>query len=295
MNIFKNVELFVLAAQKRSFSAAAKELMIPASTVSYRIAQMEKELGQQLFARTTRSVELTASGVVLYQHFNNMLNEGQNALEYLKSMSEVPAGFLYVRMTSSFGIRLLGPRLGKFHEMYPKIDLHLEVISRDGTELAGNCELAILGGALPHSSLYCRKIAEVKRHLYASPAYLASAGKVNNPDELLLHKCVRIKYLDLEKVWLLERKGKCVEIPIAGPFTTNSISLVVQIVSEGLGIGPIGDFLARDLVREGVLVAVLPDWSLPPAPIYALTRSKILTARARVFIDFLVSELTALT
>jgi len=292
MNFLKHIELFVLAAKKKSFTAAAKELMIPTSTASHQIAQLEKEMGQQLFARTTRSVELTSSGLLLYQHFNNILDEGRVAIESLKNMNEIPSGFFHVKMTSSIAHRMLGPRLGKFHRMYPKIDIYLEVISLDDTEISGKCDLAIVAGSLPDSQLFCRKIAQKSRHLYASPLYLTQAGTVSKPEQLLLHNCIGMNYLEHEKVWILENRGECVEVPVKGSFTTNSVSFVLQMVSQDIGIGPIGDFLARDLLEEGRLIRVLPDWSLPPVPIYALTNSKIHSARCRVFIDFLISELT---
>lgn len=294
MHFLKNIELFVLAAQKKSFTAAAKALRMPTSTASHHIAQLEKELGQQLFARTTRSVELTPPGLLLYQHFNNILSEGRVALESIKNMSETASGPLHVRMTSSFAISMLGPRLGKFHRMYPHIDLQLEVISQETREFSGECDLAVVVGSLPDSPLFCRKIALITRHLYASPDYLSQAGAIGTPDQLSQHNCIAMKYLEPESVWHLENGGICHDVPVRGTFSTNSVAMILHVVFQGVGVGPIGDFMAREGVEQGLLVRVLPDWSLPEIPIYALTNSKVLPARSKVFIDFLISELAAL-
>lgn len=290
MILFKNIELFVLVAEKKSFTAAANDLMIPNSTVSYHIAQLEKELGQQLFSRTTRAVELTASGMLLYQHFSHILEEGRIALESLKNMSKIPSGRLHIKVTLNFGIAVLGPLLHKFHQLYPKIDLHLELVSRSGVGLFGKCDMAIVEGILPDSSLYCRKVVEIERHLYASPSYLTSAGNVTEPEQLSSLKCICMNYADPENIWHLTKGNKCVDVHINSFFSTNGVPLIVQMISHGIGIGPVGDFLTRELIEQGVFAPVLPEWSLPSAPIYLLTDSKILPARCRVFMDFLAAE-----
>jgi DNA-binding transcriptional LysR family regulator len=290
MTLFKDIELFVLVAEKKSFTSVASDLMIPTSTVSYHIAQLEKELGQQLFSRTTRAVELTTSGMLLYQHFSHILDEGRIALEALKNMSKIPSGLLHIKVTLNFGIAVLGPLLHKFHRMYPKIDLRLELVSRSGLGLFGKCDMAIAEGFLPDSSLYCRKVVEIERHLYASPSYLMHTGIVDEPEQLLSHKCICMNYADPEDVWHLTKSDKHVDVPVKGFFSTNGVPLIVQMVSHGVGIGPIGDFLTKELIEQGLLAPVLPEWNLPSTPIYLLTNSKILPARCRVFMDFLSAE-----
>jgi len=291
MILFKDIELFVLVAEKKSFTAAANELGMPTSTASHQIAQLEKDLGQQLLARTTRSVELTASGTLLYQHLSHILDEGRIALESLKNMKELPSGSLHIKVTLNFGIAVLGPRLYRFRQLFPNIDLHLELVSRSGSGFSGKCDMVLAEGSLPDSSLYCRKIVEIERNLYASPIYIMHAGEVKEPEQLLSHNLIAMNYAGPEDVWHLTKGDKSIDIPLNSVFSTNGIPLIIEMVSHGVGIGPIGKFLGIDLVKKGLLVPVLPEWSLPAAPIYLLTNAKVLPARSKAFMDFLDVEL----
>jgi len=291
MIFFKDIELFVLVAEKKSFTSAAKDLMIPTSTASYQIAQFEKELGQQLFSRTTRSVKLTASGRLLYQHLSHVLEDGQIALESLKNMSEIPAGHLHIKVTLNFGTAIIAPLIHKFHQQYPEIDINMELVSRNAPGLLGRCDMIIADNMLPDTSLYCRKIVEIERRLYASPSYLMDSGRVKEPGQLISHKCIGMNYAEHEKVWHLIKGDEHVDVPINPIFSSNGIPMVFNMISHGAGIGPIPVFLTIDFVDQGILTPVLPEWHFPLTPIYLFTHSKILPARCRVFMDFLDAEL----
>ena len=291
MTFLKEIKLFITVAEKKSFTAAAEYLMLSTSTVSYQINQMEKELGQKLFLRTTRTMELTDAGKLLYQHFNQILEEERTALESLKNMNEIPSGRLHIKMTMNIGTAILGPLLDRFYHLYPKIELNVELVSRRGVGWEGECDMVITSGLLPDSSLFCRKVSEIRRHLYASPDYLMRAGAVNEPADLLSHNHIGKDYANPEKIWHLTKDDQHINVPVNGTFMSNSVPLMIHMITRGVGIGPIADFLTLDLVKQGLIVPVLPEWSLSSTKIYVFTKSKAIPARCRVLLEFMNSEL----
>ncbi|MFM0175626.1 LysR family transcriptional regulator [Paraburkholderia sediminicola] len=294
MEILSHMRLFVEVARTKSFRGAAAALVIPISTVSRGIAELEKEIGLRLLNRSTRRVELTDAGEMYFKRCQNIVAEALIAHEELRDMAERPTGTLRVSMPLDFAIDYLAPIMSDFAKAYPLVHFSFDVTPRRVDLQAEPFDLAIRIGPPPDtpSMLVARQLAVLPRNLYAAPGYLMQAAPLHCPQDLKDHTfCIGQAIGRHDATIALTRGSETVEVPVAGRFAMNGIGLSRTLAALGNGIVVLNDWLARDDIASGRLQRVLPEWSLPPVSVHAITETRLLPARTRVFIDYLKARL----
>ena len=293
MELLRDMALFVEVAKAKSFSRAAEALDMPLSSLSRRISELEKAIRLQLLNRTTRKIELTEAGAIYFARCQQIVEAAQVAHEQLQELSATPRGHLRVSMPVNFGNFFLAPLIAKFAERYPDVTFDFDLSPRRVDLLSENFDLAIRVGDLPDSTLIVRRLALVPTGLYAAPAYLKRVGEPTHPSELPNYTCIQMLRSNKSATWKLSRGEETVEIEIGGRFAVNNIGMVQRLAMLGVGIGAIDATIARESVQSGHLQLALPEWSLPPVPIFALTATRLLPAKTYMFIDFLAEHLNA--
>lgn len=294
MELLSYMRLFVEVARTKSFRRAADVLEMPNSTVSRHIAELEKVIGLRLLHRSTRKVELTEAGEVYFKRCQNIVEEARIAHESLLDVVERPSGTLRVSMPVDFAIGYLAPILRDFAKAYPSIDFEFDLTARRVDLQSEPYDLAIRMGPPPTapSTLVARQIALLPRYLYAAPAYLKQAPPLNHPDDLAHHVvCVgqaAIKSQGVSRTFY--RGDEQVDVMIVSRFGMNSVGLSRALALLGVGIAVLDTELTREDVALGRLRRVLPDWSLAPIQVHAITETRLLPARTRLFIDFLKTQ-----
>jgi hypothetical protein len=290
MDIFKNVHLFVTVAKAKSFRRAAETLQLPTSTVSRRIAELEHDLGLRLFNRTTRRVELTESG---RRHFENCLRIVQDAeLAHMEltNLQDKPMGVIRASLPVDFSMMFLSPLLANFSRLYPDIQFDLDLSPAHSDLFSGSIDLAIRMGPPKEQNLIARKIASFSVGMFASPAYLAAHPKPITPQDLTTHECLRMK----DSPWTLKRLSSSnhVEVvAVTGKIGANNVGMLKQLALEGIGIVATASEFVTTEIQTGALIPVLPEWRLPDVHAYALTGTRLLPAKVRIFIDYLVKQM----
>jgi DNA-binding transcriptional LysR family regulator len=284
------MRLFVEVARTRSFRRAAEALDMPNSTLSRHIAELEKTIGLRLLHRSTRKVELTEAGEVYFKRCQSIVEEARIAHESLLDMAERPSGTLRVSMPVDLATGSLAPVLADFARAYPLIAFEFDLSPRRIDLQAEPFDLAIRIGPPPTapSMLVARQIALLPRYLYASPGYLKTARPLEHPRDLGEHVlCVAQGAARRGEVTRTFYRGdERVDVPIVTRFAMNSVGLSRSLAKEGIGIAVLDSELARDEVASGQLRRVLPEWSLSPVQVHAITETRLLPARTRLFIDF---------
>jgi len=293
MDFLRDIVLFVEVAKVKNFSKAAATLGMPSSSLSRRIAELEKNIGLKLLNRTTRRTDLTEAGSLYYERCRLIVQEAQLAHEQLGDLSTKPSGLLRVSMSVDFGIFYLAPLLPEFLNQYPDIQLDIDLSARNRDLIAESVDLVIRMGPLPDSGLYARKIAEGNLQLYATPAYLHSAPKLKAPGDLLKHKCIVMKTEYGEPSWRLHQGAEHQDMRFANALSVNNMGMALRLSTLGLGIAALGQAFAQEEIAAGHLVQVLPQWSFSPVSMFAVSTSRLQPAKSRVFIDFLVERLSA--
>jgi DNA-binding transcriptional LysR family regulator len=293
--------LFARVAEAGSFSRAAERVRLPKSTVSRRIAALEKRLGEKLLQRTTRKLVITDFGHGVLDHARGIAEEVEGTLALALHRQAMPSGTLRVSMPADFATIILPDMLAAFVAQHRAISLELDLSPRRVDLIGENFDLALRMGDLPDDSqLAARHLVTFTTGLYAAPAYLHAHGEPMSPAVLA----------ELDGLLLLTRAGDAVPwelsrtdaagvseawngVPLRRTLA-NSPDVLMRLARRGAGITAVGDFVAAPHVAAGELVRVLPGWSLASASAWAVFPGRrLMPARTRVFIDALVATLGA--
>ena len=292
VELLPDVVLFVAVARATSFSRAAKTMGMPVSTVSRRVADFERKLGVQLLVRSTRQVALTDAGARYFERCQLVVDAAEVAQTELRGEAEHPRGNLRVSATQDFALTYLTPIFGAFAARYPDVSFDLDLTTRSVDLIGERFDVAIRMGVLPDSQLIARKLGSAPVALYAAPAYVKRAGAPKAPRDLVAHDCLRILGSPGARTeWTLSRRTDVEVVSVKGRIVANGMRFLLELATLGLGIAVIDVALAREAVQAGRLVRILPEWNAPPVPVHALTSSRLLLSRARLFLDCLSDHL----
>ncbi|MGO8754816.1 MAG: LysR substrate-binding domain-containing protein [Gallionellaceae bacterium] len=282
--------LFAAIVDQESMVRAAEYLGMPKATVSRRLTNLEAALGQRLLLRTTRRLTLTEFGQEFLDHCRRIAEEVAATQDFVRSQDVQPRGRLRVSMPGDYARQHFSRAIATFIETYPEIQLDLDLTSRRVDLIGERFDLAIRMGTLESdATLVARKIDEQCFGLYASPIYLALHPAPKHPDDLEQHAAVRLlSARGAALPWKLTR-GKAVWEGVApGRLTLNSPDVIRQLLLDGAGIGALPDRFAAEDLRLKRLLRVLPEWSLPIVPAWAvMPMRRYLPAKTRIFLSHL--------
>lgn len=280
------IDVFVKVVQCGSFTQAAQLLNMPITTVSGKVANLEKRLGITLLNRTTRKLHLTENGGVFFKRCVAALDEikaGENELSTSKSELE---GVLKITSSLDVGQFLLPPIMRSFLKEHPKLQIELSLTNRIVDLVGEGVDLAIRIGKLKDSTLIARKFIEAQGCLWASPSYIKKYGQPQQPKQLKEHKF--IKFSRVEKNMKLNKNGVTVEIEnTTGQIIVDDMSTLKTFVLAGDGIGLIPDFLCEEEELSGKLVRLMPSWvsgSIELSFVYPPQR--FVSPKVRAFIEW---------
>lgn len=282
--------LFATIAEQASLVRAAERLGMPKATVSRRLSNLEELLGQKLLIRTTRRQTLTEFGLEFLDHSRRVAEEVATVQDFVRSQDVQPRGRLRVSMPGDYAKLHFSRAIATFIESHPEIQLDIDLSSRRVDLIGERYDLAIRMGALADdATLVARKIDEQSLGLYASPIYLALHPAPKHPDDLVHHASIRMLSAAGNAIpWRLTRGKKTWEEVPPGRLTLNSPDMIQQLLLDGAGIGALPCRFATEDVRLKRLVRVLPEWSLPTVPAWAvMPMRRYLPAKTRAFLAHL--------
>jgi DNA-binding transcriptional LysR family regulator len=290
----ENVRIFMRAVETGSFSAAGRMLRLSPSVVSYRIQLLEDHLNCRLLTRTTRSMNLTDAGRVFFERCVEVVEAVERAESSVAQDGGAnPHGTLRVTAPLGLGRRVVAPMLARYRALQPQTDLRLRLSDHLLDLVQEGVDIAIRMARMEDSSFTLRKIAEARRVLCASPAYLEARGHPKTPQDLSQHDCLLLRFPGSQQFrWTLDYHNESVTIPVSGPFDVDDGDVLTQWALDGLGIVLKPLFEVADHIADGRLVEVLPD--APPQPVtlgLLYPTRRMLPPRAKTFIDLSVEEL----
>ena len=295
MKHLQGIQLFVEVAKAQSFSRAADILGVPKSTLSRQVAPLEQTLGLQLLTRTTRRVDLTDAGKLYLERCERIVQAAQAAHEELQSLVDTPSGPLRVNMPADFATDFLADAFAEFATRYPAISFHLDMAAPEHAEhVFHSGDVSIELGDLPNSTQIARLLGSIPAYLYASPEYRARRGEPQHPRDLLDHDYIQFRSSshNTQQAWPFANGTERYVVETPGRFSVNSIAMLRRLLALGVGIGALTERGSSTDIQNGRLVRVLPDWHAGPLPVYAVTATRLLPAKTRIFIEFLVDYMT---
>ena len=289
--------VFLTVVNSGSFAQASRINGSNASTVTRIIGELERRLGVQLFARTTRSLKLTDAGMMYRPFAEQMLAAHLGSREALAEVGNGGVrGMLRVTMPISIGELWIAHYLQAFHARYPDIEVQLELTDRVLALASEGYDLAIRIGVLADSTLRVRQIATLTRKIYATQAYLDQHGSPQCPNDLQQHSCLVRK----TEVWQFWRGTESQVQRISAWLQCSNLTILSKLLRAGLGIARAPVALVRSSNGGQGLIELLPDWACddpvhggpPLSLVYPPSPNGTTPLKTRLFIDFLLQALS---
>ena len=285
------LRVFHAVAEAGSFTHAGDTLNLSQSAVSRQISALEGALSVPLFHRHARGLILTEQGEQLNRTVRDVFAKLAMTEALLTESREKPAGRLKVTTPRGFGASWLAPRLARFLELYPDVNLSLLLDDRDLDLAMREADVAIRMHAPRQPDLVQRHLLSFHWKLFAAPDYLKRHGVPQTPESLDQHRLILFgdynpPVPDIN--WLAEfaRRGGPARRAV---LEANSLHAMLAAVQAGIGIAALPDYLTREV--EG-LVQVLPEAKTPAVEMFFVYPEELRNSkRVSVFRDYLINRL----
>jgi DNA-binding transcriptional LysR family regulator len=277
-----------VVAEKRNFSAAAKDLGVSPAAVSQTIKQLEARLGVTLLLRTTRATSLTEAGEKFLQQAGPAMEQILSAISEVGAYAAKPSGLLRLNTLRYAYSSFLAPRVVSFSQKYPdvSVEVFLEDTPSDVFEEGFDAGIRI-------SDIVAKDVTAVKlfgplRFVVAgSPKYFKKRERPKHPKDLLSHDCIRVRNGPIiYDRWEFEQKAKAFQVQVKGSLILNDPVLVAEAAVEGAGLVYVTEDVIRERVDSGKLEIVLPQFAATSSGYYLYyPRRSQIQPKLRAFID----------
>ena len=286
---FKQIETFVAVATRGSLSAAAQAEGVAPAVIGRRLDALEERLGVKLLVRTTRRITLTFEGSAFLEDCQRILNDYHGAEASVSAGGVKASGHLRVTAPAGFGRRHVAPLVPAFVDAHPDVTVSLDLSDRLVDIVNEGIDVAIRIGRLDDSSLVGIRLADNRRVVVASPAYVAARGAPAHPEELHRHACLTLGSAGGQsRGWLFTIDGKVVPVRVGGPLECNDGAVLHEWALAGHGLAWRSMWEVAEEIAAGRLVPVLDAFRAPDNAIHALfPQRRHLPLRVRMFIDHL--------
>lgn len=287
---------FVRVAERGSLSAVARELGIGQSTVTRHLRELEEAVGVPLLSRTTRRVTMTDEGSRYYADCVQILRLVEQAGDEARGARGAPAGTIRISCTAAFGVLHVSRLIFSFQDRYPEIGVDLSLTDERIDLVREGVDIALRLGPLTDSSMKLRALGRSRRLLVAAPSYLAARGRPAAPQELSGHEGVRMSNVAGSDTLLLQGPdGERHAVPFGGRLRVDHGLAAREALVAGRGIAPTHRWLVDDLLSDGGLEAILPEYEPPSVPLSLLiVPERAGIARVRLLVDFLAERIGAI-
>jgi DNA-binding transcriptional LysR family regulator len=291
MDRIESMGVFAKVVAKQSFSGAARELRLSQAAVSKHVRALEDWLGAQLLNRTTRRLNVTEIGALVYERCERILDQIDEVQQSTSALQTAPRGVLHLAAPISFGITQLGPALADYLSRYPEVVVDATLDDRFIDLVEEGLDLALRVGSLKDTSLIARRLAPVRFALCASPGFVKRHGAPQHPDELSSHRCLFYSLRAVPGEWRFMGPGGEIAIRISGRFRSNSGNMLHAAMLAGAGIGLAPTFVVGRDLAEGRLIALMLDYRPVESELSAIyPPGKRPSAKVRTLIDLLAER-----
>jgi DNA-binding transcriptional LysR family regulator len=280
---------FVRVAEKKGFSAAAKDLKVSASVVSKRILLLEKDLGVQLLRRSTRRLALTEIGAAFYSNCASALSTIDSARDMAARQSGSSEGVIKIQATLSVGLRILGPAIHEFMTQFPGVSFEVSLSDVPSQVIDSGYDIVMIHRpSTKEKSVACRTFRRVRYLVCASPHYLKAAGTPSRPADLARFNCLINAKQVRPNEWRFREPSGEIAVKVKGNLQINDGLALRDAVVRGLGIGRLPDYHVAADVKRGRIKVLFDNVVYDARTITAAyPRTKYIHPRITLFLNFL--------
>ena len=300
MDQLRALKYFVQVVETGSFTKAATFFSVPPSSLSRRVADLEKSLGATLLKRTTRVLTLTEIGQRYYQQVSEIIKTLEVTDESVRSYQTTPMGMLKISSTVGFGEQILLPLLDEFSTLYPKITLNVTLSDELTTLGRDEVDLAIRGGYAPDERVVAIKLMDNNFIPVAATSYLEEFGYPIDAMHLKEHQGLYFNTPMGPTPWLCEIKGQWRDVSAEPYLVSNNGDWLLQKAIAGKGILMMPRWALSTFLASGQLVeldikpglTITQNANLGLFLLYQKQRYQVPKLKAAV--DFLVARIKAI-
>jgi len=292
-----SIELFCLAAELGSFTAAAVAAGVTPPAVSRTVQRLEERLGVLLFVRTTRQIRLTDEGRLYFEQGRSALAQLVDVERQISGQHATPAGRLRISLPTPYAHYRVLPVLPAFREQFPDLEIDVHLSNRNVDFADDTYDLSIRGRAPDDSNLIARRLEDAELVVVATPGYLRRAGTPQSLDDLSKHECIQFERPSSGRSipWTFQVNGEETDIVTTGSYAASEDILgCATLVRAGAGLFQTYRFVVEQDLRDGTLVEVLREYGGSSRPFVLLyPTARHVTRRVRVFVDYLIEKFSA--
>lgn len=288
MGVLKQLETFVAVVNLGSLSAASRKEDVVPAVIGRRLDNLEHRLGVRLLVRTTRSITLTQEGIAFFEDCQRILRDLREAESSVSSGSVRASGSLHLFAPATYGRLFVAPHIADFQRQHPEVRITLDLSDRlvDLARERIDCAIRIAG--MQDSSLVAVRLAEIRRVVVASPAYLEHRGIPETPADIEKHDCLSLMGDSQSRGWKFKLDGQPLKLKVRSALECNDGKVLHEWALQGLGLAWRPLWEVKDCLAEGRLIRVLDQFSSADDPVYAVVpQRKYLPSRVRLFIEHL--------
>lgn len=284
--------LFCQIVDAGGLTAASRKLGLPKSTLSRRLSKLESDFGVRLLTRRGRSFELTDAGHLFYPEARSLAKQVESAKERLAEGMQREGGVIKMAAPRMPGATFLGAWLAEFLTLYPHIRVELDLSDTVVHLFDQGYDLALRVGPMTSSSLISRRLSNTQRILVASKHYLELNGKPSSPNDLENFDCISFgEQSSGQDLWLIKKEEQIKRVIFKPIFRCDDMATILQMSQAGTGIALIPIFVCRDLLEQGQLQKVLPQWRGPEAVFYLVYPEKeLMPTRVKLLLEFFLQK-----
>ncbi|MDH1524532.1 LysR family transcriptional regulator [Achromobacter mucicolens] len=288
-----SIEMFCLAAELSSFTAAANAAGVTPAAVSRSVSRLEARLGIRLFVRSTRHIRLSDEGRAYFEQVRPAIAQLVDAERQVGGQGA--AGRLRISLPTPYAHYRVLPLLPAFRGKYPNVDVHVHISNRNVDFADDGYDLSVRGRAPDDSALIARKLEDAELVVVGAPEYLRRRGTPQALEDLAAHDCIQFDRPSSGRriPWTFQVDGEAVDIVTDGAYGTGEDVLGgVTLARAGAGLFQTYRFVVEDDLREGRLIEVLQQHGGSTRPFVLLyPHARHVSRRVRAFADFLIDKL----
>lgn len=291
MQDLNDMLLFAEVVERGGFAAAGRALGMPKSRLSRRVAGLEAQLGVRLLQRTTRKLSLTEVGETFLRHCQALRESAQAAADVVANAQTEPRGTIRVVCPVTLAQTVLADVMPIYLARYPQVRVEMEVNNRvvdlvkDGVDVALRVRLSLEESG----SLIIKRLDDARSVLVASPAQLERQGTPDTLEQASRLDSVAMSATDGQvSVRLTHTQGREAMLQYRPRYIADDLLTLKRAVLGGSGMCWLPDYMCEEELRDGRLVRLLPEWSMPVGVVHAVFPSRRgLSPAVRSFLDFL--------
>jgi DNA-binding transcriptional LysR family regulator len=296
MDELRALRYFSKVVETGSFTKAARVFGVPPSSLSRRVADLEKSLGANLLKRSTRVVKVTEIGQIYFEQIQDILNQLEQSYEVVRSYQARPMGQLRISAMVGFGERILLALLDEFSQLYPEIIVDVSLSDELSALGRDDVDIAIRGGYAPNERVQAIRLMDNEFIPVAAPSYLVEMGTPKSVLELRQHKGLYFRTPNGPSPWLCELDGQWKDVSAPQVAVSNNGKWLADKAINGQGImmAPrwlLAPYLQRGELQELFFDPVLRITQNTDLAVYLLyQKQRYLVPKVKAAVDFLVAR-----